>query len=75
MGVTVLAMHPQGEEQAGVHRLMLLVDSGGERAPVSLHPSNFRSHDSPSVSLSVRSYFFEPNQFLSLDLSQKAKNE
>lgn len=27
------------------------------------------------VSLSVSSYFFEPNQFLSLDLSQKAKKE
>lgn len=34
--VTHLAMRPQGEQQAGIHRLMLLC--GGECAPVSLPP-------------------------------------
>lgn len=37
----------------------------------STHPNNFSSHGFLSVSL--RSSFFEPNQFLALDLSQKAK--
>lgn len=68
---TLLAVHPWAEQQVEGHRLMSSVASGGGCGQISLHPNHFSPQGFPSVS--VRSHFFEPNQFLALDLSQKAK--